>query len=60
MTEKCTLELALVLPDIPDERDACVRRLTELLLAEGMEISTLFAKTARPAWACTTTRSGSA
>ena len=37
MTEKCTLDLSLVLPDIPDERDACVGRLTELLLAEGME-----------------------
>ena len=37
MTEKCTLELSLALPDIPDERDACVGRLTESLQAEGLE-----------------------
>ncbi len=37
MTEKCTVDLALLLPGIPDERDACVRRLTELLQAEGLE-----------------------
>lgn len=36
MTGKSVLDLALVLPDIPDERDACVGRLTELLQAEGM------------------------
>jgi len=37
MVEKLTLDLSLVLPDVPDERDACVGRLTELLQAEGME-----------------------
>lgn len=37
MTEKCTLDLSLVLPDIPDERDACVGRLSDLLRAEGLE-----------------------
>ena len=37
MSEKCIVELSFVLPDIPDERDACVGRLTELLQAEGME-----------------------
>ena len=30
MTEKPKLDLSLVLPDVPDERDACARRLTEL------------------------------
>ncbi len=35
--EKLELDLPLVLPDIPDERDACVGRLTELLQAEGLE-----------------------
>jgi len=37
MTEKLSLELALVLPSIPDERDACIERLTEILQAEGLE-----------------------
>ena len=37
MAEKLTLDLSLVLPEIPDERDACVGRLTELLRAEGLE-----------------------
>jgi len=37
MNEKLKLDLTLVLPDIPDERDACVGRLTELLQADGME-----------------------
>jgi hypothetical protein len=36
MTEKLTLELALVLPGIPDERDACIARMTELLQAQGV------------------------
>lgn len=38
-TEKLTLDLALVLPDIPDEQDACVERLTALLRHEGMDRS---------------------
>ncbi|MEW6400162.1 MAG: heavy metal translocating P-type ATPase [Chloroflexota bacterium] len=37
MAEKLTLDLSLVLPEIPDERDACVGRLTNLLQAEGLE-----------------------
>ncbi|MBU1690681.1 MAG: cadmium-translocating P-type ATPase [Gammaproteobacteria bacterium] len=37
MTEKLMLDLTLVLPDVADERDACVGRLTRLLQAEGME-----------------------
>lgn len=37
MTEKLALDLPVVLPDTPDERDACVGRLTRLLQAEGME-----------------------
>ena len=37
MAEKLELDLSLVLPEIPDERDACVGRLTELLQAEGLE-----------------------
>lgn len=38
MTEKTRLAIDFVLPKIPDDRDACVRRLTELLSAkEGIE-----------------------
>jgi Cd2+/Zn2+-exporting ATPase len=37
MAEKLRLDLSLILPDVPDEGDACVGRLTELLQAEGME-----------------------
>ncbi len=37
MSEKLALDLPVVLPDAPDERDACVGRLTRLLQAEGME-----------------------
>ncbi len=36
-TEKLSLELALLLPNVPDEQDACVGRLTKLLQAEGLE-----------------------
>ncbi len=36
-TEKLALDLPVVLPDTPDERDACVGRLTRLLQVEGME-----------------------
>ncbi|MCK9285494.1 MAG: cadmium-translocating P-type ATPase [Rhodocyclaceae bacterium] len=35
--EKLELDLPLVLPDVPDERDRCVERLTRLLQAEGLE-----------------------
>lgn len=37
MTEKISLELALVLPGIPDERDSCIQRLTDMLQAQGLE-----------------------
>ncbi|MBI2782529.1 MAG: cation transporter, partial [Gammaproteobacteria bacterium] len=37
MAEKLKLDLSLLLPELPDERDACVGRLTELLQAEGLE-----------------------
>lgn len=37
MTDKLTLDLALSLPGIPDDRDACVTRLTELLEARGLD-----------------------
>ena len=37
MAEKLKLDLSLILSDVPDEGDACVGRLTELLQAEGME-----------------------
>lgn len=37
MTEKLTLQLSLVLPEIPDERDSCIERLSALLQAEGLE-----------------------
>lgn len=37
MAEKLKLDLSLVLPDIPSERDACVARLIALLQAEGLE-----------------------
>jgi Cd2+/Zn2+-exporting ATPase len=37
MSEKLTMELGLVLPEIPDERDACIGRLTALLRGDGLE-----------------------
>jgi len=37
VTAKYVLDLPLLLPGIPDERDTCVERLTELLQAEGLE-----------------------
>ena len=37
MSDKLTLELGLVLPEVPDERDACVGRLTALLREDGLE-----------------------
>ena len=36
MADKLKLDLPLVLPDVADERDACVGRLTRLLQAEGL------------------------
>lgn len=37
MTEKLALQLALVLPGVPDERDSCIQRLTDNLQAQGLE-----------------------
>ena len=37
MTEKLFLQLALVLPGVPDERDACIVRLTAALQAQGLK-----------------------
>jgi len=37
VTEKLELQLGLVLPGIPDERDSCIQRLTDLLQAQGLE-----------------------
>ena len=37
MANKLSLDLSLVLPAVPDERDACVGRLIELLEAEGLD-----------------------
>ncbi len=37
MTERVALQLALVLPGVPDERDSCVQRLTDNLQAQGLE-----------------------
>ena len=42
MTEKTQIEIALLLPAVPDARDACVQRLTDLLKAkEGIEAAHL-------------------
>lgn len=41
MTGKLTIDLALALPGIPDERDACIARLTELLEAKGLDTAHL-------------------
>ena len=41
MTEKLKLDLPLVLPDVANERDACVGRLIRLLQAEGLELAHL-------------------
>lgn len=60
VTAKYVLDLPLLLPGIPDERDTCVERLTELLQAEGLEKAHPSARTAAPACACTMTRSASA
>lgn len=37
MAEKLPLVLNLVLTDIPDERDSCIARLTDMLQAQGLE-----------------------
>ena len=48
VTEKLSIELAVVLPGIPDERDACIERLTALLLEEGMEKVHVVPKDGKP------------
>ena len=50
MAEKLMLDLSVVLPGVPDERDACVARLAELLQAEG------FRKRTVPGSVCIMTR----
>jgi Zn2+/Cd2+-exporting ATPase len=37
MTEKLALQLAVVLPGVPDERDSCIQRLIDNLQAQGLE-----------------------
>jgi Zn2+/Cd2+-exporting ATPase len=37
MTEKLSLQLALVLPGVQYERDSCIQRLTDNLQAQGLE-----------------------
>jgi Cd2+/Zn2+-exporting ATPase len=37
MAEKLSLQLGLVLPGVPDERDSCIQRLTDNLLTHGLE-----------------------
>lgn len=37
MSDRLALQLALVLPGVPDERDSCVKRLTDLLTSQGLE-----------------------
>lgn len=48
MTEKLSLNLALVLPGIPDERDACIGRLTDMLQAQGLEKAHIKEEDGRP------------
>lgn len=40
MTEKISLQLAIVLPGVPDERDACIQRLIDLAPAPALFIDT--------------------
>jgi Cd2+/Zn2+-exporting ATPase len=37
MADKLTIDLAVILPGIPDEQDSCIVRLTKLLEAKGLE-----------------------
>lgn len=46
--EKLTLQLALVIPGVPDERDSCIARLTELLKAKGLESVHVVQQDGRP------------
>jgi len=50
MTEKTRIEIALLLPAVPDARDACVRRLGDLLKAkDGIEAAHLLDMTDKEA-----------
>ena len=48
MNEKLSLQLALVLPGIPDERDACVTRLVDMLEAQGLDRVHVVEQDAKP------------
>lgn len=48
MTEKLSLQLTLILPGIPDERDSCIKRLTEMLQTKGMEKVHIVQKDGKP------------
>ncbi len=50
MTEKLSLQLALVLPGVPDERDACIQRLTDTLQAQGLEKVHVVQQDGKPAF----------
>jgi Cd2+/Zn2+-exporting ATPase len=48
MTEKTRIEIALLLPTVPDVRDACVQRLGDLLKAnDGIEATHIPGKNGR-------------
>lgn len=48
MTEKLSLQLALVLPDVPDERDSCIQRLIDTLTAQGIAKVHIVAQDGKP------------
>lgn len=48
MIDNLSLQLALVLPGVPDERDACTARLTELLQVQGLEKVHIVQQEGRP------------
>lgn len=57
MVEKFKLDGSLILPVVPDERDACMGKLTELLRVEGLEKLHLVRKDSSAFPVCTTIRS---
>lgn len=53
MTQKVRLELRLILPDVPDERDACVARLeSQLGEAPGLSRGHVIRQKSGPAYLC--------
>ena len=53
MTDKVRIELRIILPDIPDERDACVARLESRLGRErGLSRSHVVSAKGEPAYVC--------